>query len=333
MEVVPVPVPVPPSAAAAVETTPAAAAPPPAVEAVAPMSDDVNTIAQPLAAAEELPAAPIAEEPPAATTAEEPPAAPVTEEPPATPKAATSVISAPTGPISADMSEDEIRAQLQWVFNEFDADGSGEVSTSEMAAMADDLGMNLSASQLEEMMKEGDKDGSGEIGFEEFETIVKKQLSAGGSAGGLGSLFGAKAGSMLGWFGEIVSTPFKAAAPKPIDEPAESTAAAADTSVVTAAETTAIVVSTEDSGLRMTAHIVVRSKERTPTAAELRERAKFLTTSKFGDHRSVPRSTFHDQWSARNFFSAPRVVSAMRGGGHAPRGAASARPPPGPVVV
>ena len=60
------------------------------------------------------------------------------------------------------------RERLQEVFDEFDADGSGAVSTCEMVKICEALGVEKSADEISELMRVSDPDGSGNIDFEEF---------------------------------------------------------------------------------------------------------------------------------------------------------------------
>ena len=113
-------------------------------------------------------------------------------------------------------------AALRAIFDKFDLDRSGSVSTSEMAAMTRMLKMDLSPAALKQLMKEADGNGNGEIEFREFTGAIKRQLKSGG--GRLASVVsvGADAGwfNPLAWFGgseeekEVaVASPVKTARP------------------------------------------------------------------------------------------------------------------------
>ena len=65
------------------------------------------------------------------------------------------------------MGESELRVRLRPVFERFDSDGSGAVSSAEMSAIISHLGMEVTAEQLSTLMTEADPDGSGEIDFDE----------------------------------------------------------------------------------------------------------------------------------------------------------------------
>ena len=91
------------------------------------------------------------------------------------------------GGVEADAGESELRDKLRPLFDQFDEDGSGSVSTEEIGKMAKALNMEMSPAQLEELMIEADPDGSGEIEFEELVAVLKKQMKDGG--GNMAALF------------------------------------------------------------------------------------------------------------------------------------------------
>jgi hypothetical protein len=84
-----------------------------------------------------------------------------------------------TMPLAPD-AEAALREKLKAVFDTFDADKSGEVSTAEIDAMMQSLGMLVQPDTLKAMMEEADTDKSGEIDFEEFFTVMKKQAEGAG---------------------------------------------------------------------------------------------------------------------------------------------------------
>ena len=98
----------------------------------------------------------------------------------------------------------DLRQKLRPVFDKFDVDHSGSVSTSEMGKMLSQIGMHKSPEELKQLMVEADPDGSGEIDFNEFVAVLSKQMKDGG--GGLFSVF-TGASSLFGflnplsWFG------------------------------------------------------------------------------------------------------------------------------------
>ena len=65
------------------------------------------------------------------------------------------------------MAEQLRREDLHRVFNQFDADGSGEVSTSEMAAILQSLEVEKTDEEVRQLMRDCDPNGSGAIDFEE----------------------------------------------------------------------------------------------------------------------------------------------------------------------
>jgi len=78
--------------------------------------------------------------------------------------------------------EEELRKVCDKTFAQFDADNSGEVSTTEIKEMMIGLGMLVKPETLAQMMKEADTDQSGEIDKEEFFNAMKKQAE--GKGGG-----------------------------------------------------------------------------------------------------------------------------------------------------
>ena len=119
------------------------------------------------------------------------------------------------------VDEGKLRDALRPVFDKFDVDGSGSVSTDEMTRMVKQLKMDLSPEKIRKMMVEADPDMSGEVDFEEFCSAVKSQVEA-GNGGALAELV-QSAGGFFGFFGNLFSfmgggaaeEPAKAAAPTP----------------------------------------------------------------------------------------------------------------------
>ena len=99
-------------------------------------------------------------------------------------------------PAQPPSSESDLRLKLRPVFDKFDVDHSGSVSTAEMGAMLTQIGMQKTPRELKKLMVEADPDGSGEIDFDEFVTVLNKQMKDGG--GGLFSVF-AGASSLFGF--------------------------------------------------------------------------------------------------------------------------------------
>ena len=80
-----------------------------------------------------------------------------------------------------DDEDDELRAQLQPIFDRFDEDRSGSVSTAEMGKIFKAMKVKTSPEELKMIMAEADPDGSGEVDFEEFVVVLKKQMAEGNS--------------------------------------------------------------------------------------------------------------------------------------------------------
>jgi hypothetical protein len=91
-------------------------------------------------------------------------------------------------------------ARLRMVFDKFDTDKSGAVSIAEMKQMVKALKLDMSDEQVAMLMKEADPDGSGQIEFEEFISVLQKQL-----ADGKGALAGVvtEASSSFGWLNPL----------------------------------------------------------------------------------------------------------------------------------
>ena len=63
---------------------------------------------------------------------------------------------------------------FQHAFSNYDVDGSGEIDSSELFILVNELGMRRSREQCDQMVAKIDADGSGEIDFEEFCTLMVK---------------------------------------------------------------------------------------------------------------------------------------------------------------
>ena len=105
----------------------------------------------------------------------------------ATPASMGKMVAAPpTGAGASAPVEDDtaLRAKLKEIFDKFDADGSGAVSTVEMGRMIKMLDLQMTSEEIVGLMVDADPDGSGEIDFEEFVLVLKEQIAA-GKGGGL----------------------------------------------------------------------------------------------------------------------------------------------------
>jgi len=78
--------------------------------------------------------------------------------------------------------------ELKRVFDEFDTDGSNEVSIEEIKKMAMSLGMVFEPDKLEKMIKEVDVNGNGEIDFQEFKEIMTKTMAGSGAIDGFSAI-------------------------------------------------------------------------------------------------------------------------------------------------
>ena len=77
-----------------------------------------------------------------------------------------------------------LRIQLRPIFDKFDANSSGTVSTTELAEMCKAIGMNLTPEELQAIVNDADPDDSGEIDFDEFvATLVRQQKEAAANGG------------------------------------------------------------------------------------------------------------------------------------------------------
>ena len=68
----------------------------------------------------------------------------------------------------------ELRETLRPVFAQFDADGSGFISSGELVQLLDSCGVRLSKNALDGLMQQVDSDVSGSINFDELVDAVKK---------------------------------------------------------------------------------------------------------------------------------------------------------------
>ncbi|KAL0431390.1 UNVERIFIED_CONTAM: putative calcium-binding protein CML18 [Sesamum radiatum] len=61
--------------------------------------------------------------------------------------------------------------EVEKVFNKFDANGDGKISSAELGAVLNGLGSAISADEVEHVMSELDKDGDGFIDLNEFKAF------------------------------------------------------------------------------------------------------------------------------------------------------------------
>merc|ERR1711937_475688 len=81
----------------------------------------------------------------------------------------------PTLKAQLGLNEDQIR-EFKDAFDIFDEDVSGTVSTGELASVMRTLGQDIDEKEVGVMISEVDSDGSGEIDFEEFCTLMARQM-------------------------------------------------------------------------------------------------------------------------------------------------------------
>ena len=93
------------------------------------------------------------------------------------------------------------KSKLREIFNKFDSDGSGSVSTAEMSAMVQMLKLKMTPASIAKMMKAADTDGSGEMDLDEFVTAIRKQMKDSGSDG-LASVV-TEVGNHFGWLNPL----------------------------------------------------------------------------------------------------------------------------------
>lgn len=149
----------------------------------------------------------VASTPLEAEQVEQPSAAPdaTSAAPAASPEAEVDISSSPLvqaapepTPLSqVAMDEEELRAKLRPVFDKFDEDGSGSVSSSEMENMLTSLGMSVTGIELGRLMAQADPNGDG-IDFDEFVIALRKQMK-GTEDGGLLSNVVMNAAGAFGW--------------------------------------------------------------------------------------------------------------------------------------
>ena len=69
---------------------------------------------------------------------------------------------------------DEQRKDLQDVFDQFDKDKDGKISSKELETAMQSMGQNPTVEEIQEMLKEVDLDQDGKISFEEFMILMTK---------------------------------------------------------------------------------------------------------------------------------------------------------------
>ncbi|KXJ76003.1 calmodulin-beta-like [Aedes albopictus] len=83
--------------------------------------------------------------------------------------------------MSAHSLTEEQERQFRKMFDMFDKNGDGSITTTELGAVVRALGMNPSIAEIEQMIHEVDLDGSGSIEFNEFLTLMARKSREGTS--------------------------------------------------------------------------------------------------------------------------------------------------------
>ena len=82
----------------------------------------------------------------------------------------------PCSPKRSALTADDLEIYTG-VFRQFDADGGGTISASELGNVLDMLGVSVDAKTVTKMMSEVDDDSSGEIDLKEFLAMMAKNVS------------------------------------------------------------------------------------------------------------------------------------------------------------
>ena len=110
----------------------------------------------------------------------------------------------------------QLRARLRSLFDRVDTDGSGTVSTSELAELCSTLNLDLTRRQVKKMLQEADEDNSGSLDFEEFVVAFTRQSRDSGtpnlglviSSAAIGSRFVLHPQSVQRLLWDLISTIF-----------------------------------------------------------------------------------------------------------------------------
>ncbi|RCV36347.1 hypothetical protein SEVIR_7G321500v4 [Setaria viridis] len=77
--------------------------------------------------------------------------------------------------VEQQLSKQQIE-EFREAFSLFDKDGDGTITSKELGTVMRSLGQSPSEEELQEMVKEVDADGSGAIDFQEFLTLLARQM-------------------------------------------------------------------------------------------------------------------------------------------------------------
>ena len=75
-----------------------------------------------------------------------------------------------------DIPEDKI-AEYKEAFDMFDKDGGGTISANEIVKIMKNFGYPIKKSEAQKMIADIDDNGDGELDFEEFVTLMEKQIN------------------------------------------------------------------------------------------------------------------------------------------------------------
>ncbi|XP_046567507.1 calmodulin-A-like isoform X1 [Haliotis rubra] len=79
------------------------------------------------------------------------------------------------GGISSEQSEEDEEEELRQAFTVFDKSGCGYITASDLRAVLQCMGEDLTEEEIDEMIAEVDIDGDGRIDFEEFIACMKEE--------------------------------------------------------------------------------------------------------------------------------------------------------------
>ena len=71
------------------------------------------------------------------------------------------------------MKDTDVVKEMEYVFENFDANSDGVITTNDLGVIMRSLGENPSEEELKEMIREADPDGSGSVEFDEFTTLMR----------------------------------------------------------------------------------------------------------------------------------------------------------------
>ena len=71
------------------------------------------------------------------------------------------------------MKDTDVVKEMQYVFENFDANSDGVITTNDLGVIMRSLGENPSEEELKEMIREADPDGSGSVEIDESTTLMQ----------------------------------------------------------------------------------------------------------------------------------------------------------------